>query len=121
MNDRPRELDPRDPRAGLEAPHIARPSDPLAYDPLNPVPPAPQSNARAGLVLLAMVAALFVIGFIAFSGPGVDENPTATIPGEPARQEILPGAQQPVTPNPTTIQPEAPSAAPAQPQTAPVE
>lgn len=37
-------------------------------DPLYPPPPAPMNTARAGLVLLAMVAALFVIGFIAFSG-----------------------------------------------------
>jgi len=95
MNDRPREYDPR-----LEAPHGVRP-DPLVYDPLNPVPPAPKSSARAGLVLLAMVAALFVIGFIAFSGPGVDEDPTASIPAQPGTQEqILPGNAEPIAPNP---------------------
>lgn len=115
MNDRPRDFDPLDPRAPLEAPH-ARPSDPLAYDPLNPVPPAPRSSARAGLVLLAMVAALFVIGFIAFSGTGVDDNPTAGIPpANPDQEMIVPGTNEPVSPNPA--QPQAP--APSDTQTAP--
>lgn len=120
MNDRPNEFDPRDPRTTLESPHIARPSDPLAYDPLNPVPPAPRSSARAGLVLLAMVAALFVIGFIAFSGSGVDENPTAGIPpANPDQELIVPGNNEPVAPNPGMTQQEAPAAAPQQPATAP--
>jgi hypothetical protein len=120
MNDRPRDYDPRDPRTPLDAPHIARPSDPLAYDPLDPVPPAPRSSARAGLVLLAMVAALFVIGFIAFSGPGVDENPTAGIPANNPDQElIVPGDNEPVAPNPGMMQPQAPAAAPAPTETAP--
>lgn len=44
-------------------------SNPLAYDLQKPVPPAPRSSTQAGIVLLAIVAALFVIGFIAFSGP----------------------------------------------------
>ncbi len=107
MATNPREFDPLDPRA--DAVERPRTVDPLAYDPVNPVPPAPRSSARAGLVLLAMVAALFVIGFIAFSGdPGVDSNPTATIPSDPAIQT------QPIAPSPA--QPpaaDAPAAAPA--------
>lgn len=132
MNDRPREFDPQDPRLTAEPPHVAHPSEPLprdplvrdslAYDPLDPVPPVTRSSGRAGLVLLAMVAALFVIGFIAFSGPGVDDNPTAGIPNEPATQEeILPNATQPVAPNPGMVQPEAPAAAPQPVNPAPTE
>jgi hypothetical protein len=116
MNDRITPLDPRDPRTPLETQHAARPSDPLAYDPIDPVPVAPRSSARTGIVLLAMVAALFVIGFIAFSGPDVDENPTATIPAQ--EEELLPSAE-PLTPNPTMTQPEAPAATPAPTEMAP--
>lgn len=113
MNDRPSEYDPR-----LEKPLGARP-EPLAYDPLNPVPPAPRSSARAGIVLLAMVAALFVIGFIAFSGPSVDETETATIP--PAGEQVILPGNDPVAPNPGAIQQEEPAAAPAPTETAPAE
>ena len=82
-------LAPRDPTA-----------DPAYHDPrvVNQTAVHPGSG-RGGLAIAAVLAALLVIGFIAFTGnsDGVDPNPTAAT--GPATQEILPGTE-PVTPSP---------------------
>lgn len=114
-------LDPRDPAAD--------PIERSAYvDPrvVNKTEVYP-SSGRSGLALAAVLAALLVIGFIAFTGTneGVDPNTTAT-PGVTTEEELIPGSE-PVTPSPDAIAPteEAPAAeqpieeAPAEP--APVE
>jgi len=96
------------------------PRDPLGMDPLDPATPRtpysdPQvvnnvdarSGSRTGLAVAAVIAALLVIGFIAFSGPGsdVDTNTTAT-PGTPTEQVVPPSS-------PTTPAPDAAPSSPA--------
>lgn len=81
-------MDPRDPA-----------SDPAYRDPrvVNQTAVHPGSG-RGGLAIAAVLAALLVIGFIAFTGnnEGVDPNPTAATGTD--TQEILPGTE-PATPS----------------------
>lgn len=106
-------LDPRDPAA-----------DPAYRDPrvVNQTAVTPGSG-RGGLALAAVLAALLVIGFIAFTGnnESVDPNPTASTG---TTQEILPGTE-PAAPAADQMQPAAPAtppaAAPAPTETAPAE
>jgi hypothetical protein len=95
-------LDPRDPA-----------SDPAYRDPrvVNQTAVHPGSG-RGGLAIAAVLAALLVIGFIAFTGndEGVDPNPTAATG---TTQEVLPGAE-PAAPSMDATGDE-PAAAPAAP------
>ena len=104
MNNDPRRdpLDPRDPAA-----------DPTYRDPrvVNQTAVTPGSG-RGGLALAAVLAALLVIGFIAFTGnnEGVDPNPTAST-GD-STEEILPGTE-PAAPSADQMQPAEPANPPA--------
>jgi hypothetical protein len=105
MNEDPRQRDPLDPRDPA--------ADPDYRDPrvVNQTAVSPGSG-RGGLALAAVLAALLVIGFIAFTGndEGVDPNPTAATGTD--TQEVLPGTQ-PATPDATEPEPaEPPAAAP---------
>ena len=106
-------------------PNYRDPRDPAA-DPIDPrtgyVDPRQNTTvvrngggSRAGLALAAVLAALLVIGFVAFTGnDSVDPNTTASTPGATTEQTVRPS--EPVAPSAT--QPEAapatpPAAAPA--------
>ena len=111
MNTDPRWRDPLDPRDPAVDPRVGY-TDPRVANRVE----VREGGSRAGLALAAIVAALLVIGFIAFSGgPGVDDTPTAStgqqnviVPGDGA------GAPQPATPAPAEPQQAAPSAQPQQ-------
>lgn len=111
MNNDPRQRDPLDPRDPA--------ADPTYRDPriVNQTAVSPGSG-RGGLALAAVLAALLVIGFIAFTGnnEGVDPNPTASTG---TTQEVLPGTE-PAAPSADQMQPaepaSPPAAAPEQPQ-----
>lgn len=85
--------------------------DPAYHDPrvVNQTAVHPGSG-RGGLAIAAVLAALLVIGFIAFTGnsDGVDPNPTAATGTD--TQVIIPGTE-PVTPSPDALQPATPPAA----------
>jgi len=105
MNNDPRQRDPMEPRDPA--------ADPEYRDPriVNQTAVSPGSG-RGGLALAAVLAALLVIGFIAFTGnnEGVDPNPTAST--ENGTQEILPGTE-PSAPSATQTQPAEPATPPA--------
>ncbi|MBN9038377.1 MAG: hypothetical protein J0H53_20120 [Rhizobiales bacterium] len=111
MNTDPRWRDPLDPRDPAADPRVGY-TDPRVANRVE----VREGGSRAGLALAAIVAALLVIGFIAFSGgPGVDDTPTAST-GQ--QNVIVPGdgasAPQPATPAPAEPQQAAPSAQPQQ-------
>jgi len=117
MNTDPRGRDPLDPRDPAADPRVGY-TDPRISDRVE----ARRSSSRAGLALAAIVAALLVIGFIAFTGSnGVDDTPTASTGNE---RVIVPGddgaTTQPATPAPTPAEPQAaPSTQPQAPAAAP--
>lgn len=100
--------DPLDPRGPAVDPTL----DPTYRDPrvVNNTTVHPGSSSRGGLAIAAVLAALLVIGFIAFTGSAdVDPNPTAATG---TTEEILPGTE-PVAPSmdATGTQPARPPAA----------
>jgi hypothetical protein len=114
-------------RGTVASKEIQMNSDPRRHDPLDPRDPVADrpgytdprysnqtvvtgGGGRAGLAIAAIVVALLVIGFIAFSGggDGVDTTPTASTEDSTV---IVPGGDG-TEPQP---QPEAQPAQPAQP------
>jgi len=111
MNTDPRPHDPLDPRDPAADPRVNY-GDPRVTNRID----ARSGGSRAGLALAAIVAALLVVGLIAFSGSSVDETPTAStgeqgviVPGEDAGQPAQPQEMAPATP-----EPDAPAAVPPQ-------
>jgi len=107
------------------------PRDPLGMDPLDPAAPRTtysdphvvnnvdaRGGSRTGLAVAAVIAALLVIGFIAFSGPAndVDSNTTATT-GTQTEQAVPPSSPTTPAPNaaPSSPAPAENNAAPANP------
>lgn len=124
MSDNLRPRDPLDPRP-----------DPAGIDPLAPGEPLPpheqprtvqytdaRGGSGAGIVVAAVLAVLLVIGFIAFTGEGVDPETTATVPGPAATDEVVPPAASPQpAPAPAPAQEAEPPAAAPEAEPAPVE
>lgn len=114
MNTDSRGRDPLDPRDPAADPRVGY-TDPRVDNRVE----VRSGGSRAGLALAAIVAALLVIGFIAFSGgTGVDDTPTAStgqqnviVPGNDGATAPPPATTAPVEQAPTA-QPQAPAAAP---------